>query len=83
MEADVLERAKMFAAGRCTAARFCKPPEQKFAETWYPKIAGQFVRPDGMPKFGYDTRAEAIAGAREFKAYAAALLNGSTEDTQR
>ena len=75
MTDSVIERAKFFASGRCTVERFCKPPEQMFAETWYPKIGGQYVRPDGMPQYGYDTRAEALEGAREFKARAASLLN--------
>lgn len=81
-DADVVERAKVFAGGRCTAERFCKPPEQKFAEAWYPKIAGLYVRPDGMPEHGYDTKAEALDGARWFKAHAQAVLNGSIEELE-
>lgn len=76
---EMVERAKVFARGRCSVERWCKPPEQQFAETWYPKVGGHYVRPDGMPKHGYDTRAEALAGARWFKAYAASLL---ADDTQ-
>ena len=74
MAEDMITRAAFFANGRCTAVKFCKPPEQQFAETWYPRIGGQFVRPEGMPQHGYDTRAEAIEGARWFKAYARDVL---------
>ena len=47
---------------------------------WFPKLAGALVRPTGMPQDGYISRADAIAGASQYReACAAALASAPIE----
>jgi hypothetical protein len=74
---EALEKARKFATGRCRVSRGHAGPETGFAIRWLPKIAGEFVRPAGMPDEGYTTPELALAGAHSFKRACAACLSAS------
>lgn len=60
--------ARKFARGRVTVdGSYCAPPEQGFKQVFRPRVAGAFVRPEGMPKHGYMSREEAVAGGKRFR----------------
>jgi hypothetical protein len=61
-------RARIFADSRANAGVRWQGPETNFQPGWFPKLAQQFVRNADDPKTGYDSRCDALAAARRYRA---------------
>lgn len=59
---------RSFAAARASAGVLRQGPETKFKPGWFPRLAGEFVRNADDPQHGYETRADALAAARRWRA---------------
>lgn len=67
MDERKIELARKFANGAVTVWPVNAGPDQGFAERFRPRVAGLNVAPTGMPKDGYLTRGEAIAGGEQYR----------------
>ena len=67
MNEQQLRICEAFANGRVGVERGNAPPDEGFREVWLPKLAGRYIRPDGMPDHGYATPAEAMVAGSAFK----------------
>lgn len=56
----------LFAAGRATAVRMNRGPDEGFAQIWLPKVAGRHVRLS-RDIYDYPDRASALNAARNYR----------------
>ena len=71
---EFVERCRFYAAGRVGSRRTCGPPETQYAVRYRPTVGGQAVAPRDGPRFGFESRGDAIEAARQFKADARFVL---------
>lgn len=62
-----VELSRKFAAGRITVMRRCAGPEMGFSPRYFPRLAGQNIRPMQMPKDGYLSADDAKRGAEQYR----------------
>jgi hypothetical protein len=66
-KSEILILARRFASGRVTVSAHFSPPSEGCEPRYSPKVAGRYVRPDGMPLHGYLTREAARKGGLAYK----------------